>query len=96
MFKYKENECGPLAHIYLFFFPDKMSYQHRHSRRLGRRGEKRLDSVFHEIHLKKKCTVCDCKLILLHSHSVISYFFCTKKKKIAEHQYLHAQFANLC
>lgn len=54
MFKYKENECGPLAHICLFFFSDKMSYQHRHSRRLGRRGEKRLDSVFREIYIKKK------------------------------------------
>ena len=57
-----------------------MNYQHRHSGRLGRREEKRLDSIFREIYFKKrkKSTVCDCKLILLHSHSVISYFFCTK------------------
>ena len=55
MFKYKENECGRWAHICLFFFfSDKMSYQHRHSCRLGRRGEKRLDSVFREIYFKKK------------------------------------------
>ena len=78
----RKTQSGRFTHIcFFFFFAEKMSYQPRHSRRLGQRGEKRLNSVPREIYFskkRKKSTFCDCKLILLLSDSVISYFFCTK------------------